>query len=181
MTKREVASLALKLLGIYAFILSISLLHSMMYTIAMNSGQYADQPGQSPNSALLAIGSGIPWLLLIFLGWYLIAASERLGRCIFPQATAEEKTSALSSGDVQTIAFSIVGLLLLTKAAPGLFRVILWIWLIHSGNFPRAAAKDQIIQSSVVLVVQLVFGLYLFLGSKGLSGLWHKLQRTRGM
>ena len=182
MTKREVASLALKLSGIYAFIVSVSSFHSMMFMIATIGAQYADHPGQGPNCALLAAGSVIPLLLLLFLGFYLIAASERLSRHIFPQDSAGEKTSPFSSEDMQTIAFSVVGLLLLTRAFPGLCRVILQISsALQHKTLSATVIKTGIIQSSVVIVVQLILGLYLFLGSKGLSGLWHKMQRTRGM
>jgi len=183
MTKREVASLALKLLGIYAFIISVSLLHSMMLMIATYSAQYADHLGQVPSLTLLAAGSMISLLLLIFLGCYLIMASERLSRLIFPQEGTEDKISSLSSRDVQTIAFSIVGVLLLTSAVPGLFRVMLRISqvLYHQKNLFSTVVKGRIIEDSVVLVVRLTLGLYLFLGSKGLSRLWHKIQQTRGM
>ena len=177
MTKREVASLALKLSGIYAFIVSVSSFRTMMFMIA----SIGDHPGQGLNSTLLAAGYGIPLLLLLFLGWYLISASERLSRLIFPQDAAEDKISALSSEDAQTIAFSVVGLLLLTKAVPGLFRVILWISDIYSRNLPLAFSKGRLVQEAVVVVVRLALGLYLFLGSKGLSELWHKMQGTRGM
>ena len=176
MTKREVASLALKLSGIYAFIVSVSSVHTMMYMIASIGTQY-DYPGTPP---LLAAGSGIPLLLLLFLGFYLIAASERLSKRLFPQDAEEDKISPLSSEDVQTIAFSIVGVLLLTKAVPGLCRAILRIFDMYHRNLPSAFIKEHIVQDSVVMV-QLALGLYLFLGGKGLSGLWHKLQRPRGM
>ena len=182
MTKREVASLALKLSGIYAFIVSVSSFDTMMFMIASVGAQCADHPGQGPNFALLAVGFVIPLLLLLFLGFYLIAASERLSRHIFPQDSAGEKTSPFSSEDMQTIAFSVVGLLLLTRAVPGLCRVIFRISsALQYKNFSAIIIKTGIVQNSVIIVVQLVFGLYLFLGSKGLSGLWHKLQRTRGM
>jgi hypothetical protein len=181
MTKREVASLALKLLGIYAFILAISSFHSMMISLAIGA-QYTGTTSHDSTFFLLAAGSGIPLLLLIFLGWYLIAASERLSKGLFPQEVGEDKISALSSEDAQTIAFSVVGLLLLTKAVPNLFRVMLRISsALQYKTLSATVIKTGIIQSSVVVVVQLALGLYLFLGSKGLSGLWHKLQRTRGM
>ena len=177
MTKREVASLALKLSGIYAFIVSVSSFRTMMFMIA----SIGDHPGQGLNSTLLAAGYGIPLLLLLFLGWYLISASERLSRLIFPQDAAEDKISALSSEDMQTIAFSVVGLFLLTKAVPGLCRVILQISDIYHQNLLLGYVKGKLVQDLVVRVVQFSLGLYLFLGSKGLSGLWHKMQRTRGM
>ena len=182
MTKREVASLALKLSGIYALIVSVSSFHTMMFMISSVGAQYADHPGQGPNFALLAIGSVIPLLLLLFLGFYLIAASERLSKRLFPQDVEKDEISALSSEDMQTIAFSVVGLLLLTRAFPGLCRVILQISsALRFKNFSALITRTGILQNSVVAVVQLALGLYLFLGSKGLSGLWHKLQRTRGM
>jgi len=94
----------------------------------------------------------------------------------------EDEISALSSEDMQTIAFSVVGLLLLTRAFPGLCRVILQISsALRFKNFSALITRTGILQNSVVAVVQLALGLYLFLGSKGLSGLWHKMQRTRGM
>ena len=177
MTKREVASLALKLSGIYAFIVSASSFRTMMFMIA----SIGDRPAQGPNSTLLAAGYGIPLLLLLFLGFYLISASERLSRHIFPQDSATEKTSPFSSEAMQTIAFSVVGLLLLTKAIPGLCRVILQIFDIYHQNLLLGYVKGKLVQDLVVRVLQLALGLYLFLGSKGLSGFWHKMQRTRGM
>ena len=177
MTKREVASLALKLSGIYAFIVSVSSLHTMMYMIAMHTN-HANRVTISP---FWAAGSAISFLFLVFLGWYLISASERLSRRLFPQDVEGDKISAFSSENMQTIAFSIAGLLLLTKAVPGLFQVILRISDIYSRNLPLAFSKGRLVQEAVVVVVQLALGLYLFLGSKGLSELWHKMQRTRGM
>ena len=181
MTKREVASLALKILGIYAFIISVSVLQSMVLMIATYSAQYTDHPNRGPGLSSLATGSIISLLLLIFLGCFLITASEKLSRLIFPKDVAEERVLSLASKDAQTIAFSIVGVLLLARAVPRLFGVIVQIsHLCQESPFSRSI-KWRAIESSVVLVVQFALGLYLFLGSKGLSGLWHKMQQTKGM
>ncbi len=95
----------------------------------------------------------------------------------------EEKTTSFTFQDIQVLAFSIIGVWLLSSTIPSFIRVIFQITLRHSTSQRSFSVfRDSYIISQIVAaVLKLALGIYLFSGSKGLAKLWQKFQSTRGM
>ena len=177
MKKRDIASLALKLLGIYAFIVSISMLQSIVFVISRFIHT------QEANLLTSIIGFLIPLILMITFGIYLLKASDKLSNRIFTGIENNNSTMKLSSHDVQAIAFSIIGVFLITNVIPKLFQKIAQLLSLVSIQ-DRVLLKtvgQRLSEDLLEMIIQLILGLYLFLGGKGISKLWHKIQSTRGM
>ncbi|MHC4213240.1 MAG: hypothetical protein ACYSWP_07715 [Planctomycetota bacterium] len=173
MTKNEIVSLSLKLLGIYCLIIAITHLSYAIQSVVSLFKQ------EEFGSILILI----PFVLLLLLfGLYLIF-SDRLPLKMTSLMTQEEKTTSFTFQDIQVLAFSIIGVWLLSSAVPNFFHVIVQIILIRStSQRPVSFLQNSIYISQIVAVVlKIALGIYLFSGGKGLTQLWQKFQNTSDM
>jgi len=168
MTKKEIVSLSLKLAGIYCLILSISYL-----SFAIMSAVSAWRQG-----FLYMLISIIPSVLLLLFGAYLIF-SNKLPSIMASSMIQEEKKTSFTFQDIQVLAFSIIGVWLISSAIPTFIQAILQITVLYSGS--QQSVPVYSISQIVASVLKLALGIYLFSGSKGLAKLWQKFQSTRGM
>ena len=168
MTKKEIVSLSLKLVGIYCLILSIS-----YFGFAIMSAVSSWRQG-----FLYMLISITPSVLLLLFGAYLIF-SNKLPSIMASSMIQEEKTTSFTFQDIQVLAFSIIGVWLLSIAIPTFIQAILQITVLYSGS--QRSVPVYSISQIVASVLKLALGIYLFSGSKGLAKLWQKLQSTRGM
>jgi len=168
MTKKEIVSLSLKLAGIYCLILSIS-----YFGFAIMNAVSAWRQG-----FLYMLISITPSVLLLLFGAYLIF-SNKLPSIMASSMIQEEKTTSFTFQDIQVLAFSIIGVWLLSSAIPNFIQAILQITVLYSGS--QQSVPVYFISQIVASVLKLALGIYLFSGSKGLAKLWQKLQSTRGM
>ncbi len=168
MTKKEIVSLSLKLAGIYCLILSIS-----YFGFAIMNAVSAWRQG-----FLYMLISITPSVLLLLFGAYLIF-SNKLPSKIASSMIQEEKTTSFTFQDIQVLAFSIIGVWLLSIAIPTFIQAILQITVLYSGS--QRSVPVYSISQIVASVLKLALGIYLFSGSKGLAKLWQKFQSTRGM
>ena len=173
MTKQDVFSLALKILGIYTIIVAISALRFSLSMIF----SYITNPQYFPSLVSIVVGSLLPLLLLLILSYYLIKRSDKLSKTIFPNSQSEKVILTLSSVEIQSIAFSIIGVLVIVWALPKLFEIVTQLSYskIHRGDVFSVRMGQKLIEYSVDVVIRLALGIYLFIGSKGLSTIWHKI------
>ncbi|MBI2413204.1 MAG: hypothetical protein HYV24_08350 [Deltaproteobacteria bacterium] len=167
-------SIAMKVLGIYAFINSIPLFGSLFSALAMYR-----QGGVFFENNLYLIGGAISFLLMFGAGCVLVIFSDSLAKRVC--GPGEFSSERFNISDLQSVAFSVTGLLIAILAIPDILLV-----------FSNLYAKNRAAQEGVELVwkiedeyvfafstaVQFILGIILFFGGKGLSNL---LQRTRGM
>ncbi len=168
MTKKEIVSLSLKLVGIYCLILSISYLSFAIMNVvsALRQGFW---------NMLLSI---TPFVLLLLFGAYLIFSSK-LPSKMASSMIQEEKTTSFTFQDIQVLAFSIIGVWLLSIAIPTFIQAIFQITVLYLSS--QQSVPVYSISQIVASVLKLALGIYLFSGSKGLAKLWQKFQSTRGM
>jgi hypothetical protein len=174
MNNRSVASLSLKLLGIYAIILALP--HSQMLLYLTQSVH-----GRS-NSPLMIAGYLAPFLLLIVTGVTLISFSAKLSGLLVSTSDSQPKPEA-SGTDIQAIAFSIAGVIITSQAIPKITQIVTNISLLNNKGL-ESMAEQAIAQAwarGLGLVVQLAIGLWLFFGARGLAHMWQRLQETRPM
>ena len=123
-----------------------------------------------------------PFVLLLLFGVYLIF-SNKLPSKIASSMIEEEKTTSFTFQDIQVLAFSIIGVWLLSSTIPNFIQPIARIIVQHltSQQSVSVSQNSYIISQIVAAVLKLALGIYLFSGSKGLAKLWQKFQSTRGM
>jgi Ca2+/Na+ antiporter len=170
MTKKEIVSLSLKLAGIYCLIKAIPYVDLVISAVGLRSLGFMFM--------LLQI---TPFVLLLLFGAYLIFSSK-LPSKMASSMIQEEKTTSFTFQDIQVLAFSIIGVWLISCAFPYFIYAIVRIVEHSTSQQSVSVFRDSNIISQIVTgVFKLALGIYLFSGSKGLAKLWQKLQSTRGM
>jgi hypothetical protein len=114
--------------------------------------------------------------------WF-IRHADWFSRRIVPDDESFENVRQVSLADVQAIAFSCIGLLVLSRCIPALVQQLSYIGAASYSAGPEVDLKMFAGSFSHFLstVVQLAMGLYLFLTPRGLANLWGRLQKTRSM
>jgi len=177
LTKHEIASLSLKILGIYSIIQAVPLLQPIgMYLTTFR--HLADKP-ISPVSIFL--GSALPPIILILLGTFLIIFSSRLaGRLISDDATGTA-LSAMSGLQIQALVFSVLGVAVFVMAIPKLVQIGTNLAVLNHAETKHEA--ERILRHTwphiTAVIVQLLIGVGLFLGGKGLAKFWHHLREDK--
>jgi hypothetical protein len=156
MTKREMTSLSLMLLGVY--LLGI---HLPFYGLALVGSL---QSGR--------IATCIPPLLAFGFAISLITCSKQITQRILLAAGGEEDESGESdepSPTLQTIAFSVVGLLLAAKGLPSLAGII---------NLNSVLKGDPTVALRYIgPMLEFVLGILIFFNGRRLSALSAKFNR----
>lgn len=182
MTKHQIASLSLKLLGIYSIIEAIPLLKELSQVFAWR-GSKLEMEGGFPNSDILLLGIMLSVGLLLVIGLCLIIFSKALASKMVTSQELEDPTAELTAKDIQSIAFSVVGLVLIVFAVPHLVNIAMNLQALK--NVGVDSAKHNIAIGtwaySIGIAVQFIIGILLFLGGSGLSSIWHSIQKIRPM
>lgn len=151
MTKREIAILSFKVLSIYVF---IRVIDDMYYVL----GSIAGSENSSVNLAVIIF----PKLLFILCGIVLWNITPRLADSVIKSTSNGYEPNA-SLTDIQSVAFTIVGLFLLASSLPEIVGILVTcntMWIIGS--------KVVLIKDIVVLSVKIILGLWFLLGSRSL-------------
>jgi len=122
MTQNQIASLSLKLLGIYSIIQSIPLLKGISAVFAWRgSNMEMIAGGLRPDVLLFGILVSIG---LLFLGGLcLIIFSDAFAKKMVQTKELSDSTTELSARNIQAIAFSVVGLVMVVIAIPHLVQL----------------------------------------------------------
>ena len=150
MSREDVATLALKLLGVYFLAGAIPFLGHFVTTL------------RSEHVLVLLV----PFLLTVVVGVLLICAARRLGRVLTGDTGAPGVAGSLSVSDWQSIAFSAIGVSLFVHGLPQL------------GSLARFDPGRSIWPYVVAPAIQIVVGIVLFLRAKGLANVWRRLQES---
>ncbi len=182
MTKKEIVSLSLKLAGIYCLIMSLSQLNFVGMTVASILREGFWHMLTSITTIVSLLISITPFVLMLLFGAYLIF-SNRLPSKIASSMIQEEKTTCFTFQDIQVLAFSIIGVWLLSSAIPNVFQVIARITVLHSTSQQSVSVfqNSYFISQIVAAVLKIALGIYLFSGGKGLAKLWQKFHSTSGV
>ena len=181
MTKREVGSLAFKLMGVYALVLCAAHASSLIMWAGTIAEVAAHRPRHELNMADIiwpGLFVGLPCTLLLALGIVLIMRSSRFSARMFPEP--EKSVTVLASAqDIQAIAFSVVGVLLLASALPSIAQIA--VNLHHRFNHPemRPASIRGTWASFLTMCAKVILGTGLFFGGRALSNFWFKLRTFR--
>ncbi|MDR3631608.1 MAG: hypothetical protein P4L42_14910 [Desulfocapsaceae bacterium] len=182
MNQNQIASLSLKLAGIYAIIQAIPQLRDVFHVAAMR-GLNTEMDNGPMETDFILIGILISFGLLILVGLCFIIFSKSLARQMITKDELIIENAELTAKNIQSIAFSVVGLIMVVTAIP---------------HFVQFAANLQALKNPGVetirreisagswayafgMAVQVIIGLLLFFGGPGLSSLWYFLQKLRPM
>jgi hypothetical protein len=178
MTKHELASFALKLLGIYVFIESLPLfqyLGGLAYML--KSSRQGAVPEFWASVVML-----IPLLLVAVAGAVLFIFSRDLAPRLVGEDGPLGMSGILTGDDVQAIGFSIVAVLIFLRAVPQMGQAIWTIFDALSQRYsepPSERAVQNFFRYGIPTIIQLVLAVVLFFQARGLANLWHRIQVAR--
>jgi len=175
MTSRDVGVLSCRIMSIYVFMIALSQLNNVL--ILSTGFVSAMLTGSSASSREMAVGyflaSATSMLIMLSFCAFLWSGASYLARLMVPDSEERALGTALSAKDLQVIAFSVVGLLLVAKALPDAAGSA-WRYVSLADSFRERIAPE--LQARLFrLALQFVIGLGLFFGARGLARMWRKL------
>jgi uncharacterized membrane protein len=174
MNARHTASLVLKLIGIFTLIKYLGYLPMVLsaFNLITSSG-----PSRLDTFVGIAISAGTPLLYLI-VSILIIVKSDAIAERI-----AQDEQVMIASGidadTIQTLAFCILGLVLLTGAVPKLAQLGTNYFMLR--RMPNRGVSYTLYGQLIGTVLQIIIGFFLFLQADGLTGLWKKLREAKGI
>jgi len=179
MTRHELASFALRLLGIYALIESLPIFQ-LIVGLAWTLQSSRERSTVDSWSVVIML---VPLLLVAAAGVLLIVFSRNLAPLLIGEDKPLDVSAAMTGREVQAIGFSIVAVLIFLRAIPEISRAVSAYYYAVSQGF-TGPGRDWRFQDTwrygIPGVIQLVLAVILFFQARGLANLWHRL-RAGGM
>ena len=163
MNKRELASLACKILGIYLIIQGINIFVNITFFAVTTPSD------EVVTGIYLNLIFSLVYILFGVLLWIF---SDKLSAIMVRGETQLPEDSGLGARDIQRVAFSVLGLYFMGSSLPNLVTVV--TSLIRE----QAMHMTQILFGSVGMLARLIIGLGIFLGSEGLVNFLAGLRRA---
>jgi len=179
MTKREIATLLIKLMVVYAM---LQFAPSLLFIIGQFSMSFSSP---TPITALLITATTLI-APIVWIGFCLIILrfSSRLAALLVKDDGEGGAILSLSFKDCQTLGYNFIGLLLIVQSFPQLINIISTLRLEHF--VPELAQQTRlyrmILPKLLSFLAQFIIGVVLFLRARGLANMWELLQqKTRPM
>jgi len=160
--KRDIGVLSFKLLGVYSCIRALEL--------SSRAVQYFYE-GDARGYLWIALQVLLPPVSLILLGVLLWISARIISRFVFPSIDSpepSESSNAVSYKELQDIAFSVCGLVVLVDELPMLVRLIVAIFAFKAYSI---SAIEPVVERNVYLfftALRVCIGMWLLLGSRGI-------------
>jgi hypothetical protein len=177
MTKREIASLVIKLMGVFILLKTIGYA-PMAFSVLFTVGRAGWNTGFA--TAALQVVGGL-FLMGLALGWavLIIVLSDKFARWLIKEDKPLEMTNSMNKEEVMVIAISCIGLYFTVAAIPSIiFQLSNFLSLRRAGTDYSAywSGGFHRMLTLIAPVVQIALGLWLFAGSKGIVKLWKKIR-----
>lgn len=175
MTPRGIAALICKALGLYAFLNTLNLLPHL-FAPAIYSASTASAGGNGALAHYLAMANALPVLLCPLAGCVLWFGANRLARRMVQDPAASAQSLA-SSRDLETIAYSALGLFTLLQMLPRLAQMATNLYIISRQDpLVRPDYRNLTAPDIASVAVHLALGLWLMFGAAGLVKLLQPLR-----
>jgi hypothetical protein len=166
------ARLACQLMAVYTLISAVKALN---YVIIL--------PGSTPGeiSASLIAAALLPFILLSVLAAFLWFRAESLAGHLAPDRELPTGRLEILGEDVQAVAFSLAGVLVLAGALPQLAQVVASLIQLYAlPHYMRDSGFfiATIIPRAAGLLIQSIIGLWLTLGSRGVVVILKKIREA---
>ena len=162
MKANQLATLALRLLGI--FLIALSSIGIWQFGTAIEQ-IINREDNLDAKLKLLCLAAPI------VVGTLLIACAGPLGEKMTPKSTGTEGVSAITFRQIQTLAFAIAGLVIFAGALPEVLTSIFYIFRSYSENSPEffQGMSQMMIESSIGTLLRAALGIWLFFGASGFA------------
>lgn len=162
MKKEQVVGLGVRLFAIFL----------VVYTIRYGSSLLPMTRAPDNVSLLFIASFTIPLLLAALLMWMFPLT---VAGTILPKMKASGRSVPLRRDEIQVVAFSILGLWVLSTAVPDLFY---WSTFVYLAKRINLSLTPSHIGNVVATVIELIIGFWLLFGARGLRGLVRVLRSS---
>ncbi len=176
MTKRDIVSVALKVIGVYLLATAVGTLPRSIETVRVIVGKHFNAP--DPTGWLVSeVASTLLWFLV---GGGLVAFADRIAGAI---ADASEQTLHLASEQseqVFVLAIRVLGVVVLVNVLPDLLSTFARTWMVHASLTgevrvdPGYLARELWVTQWTTIVkaaISAAIGVYLVWGAKQFGSL----------
>ena len=160
MHKEQIVGIAVRLFAIFLFI----------YTLRYASGLLPLAAAPPPNNVsflFIFVLALFPILAAVLLWFFPLSVAAK----IIPNIKAKDKAAPLSAPDIEIVAFSVMGLWVLTTAIPDTIYWVTFAFRLKNIDVGTLQLSPENIGSMASTVVELVIGFWLLFGSRGILGL----------
>ena len=181
MTPIQIAILSLRLLAILTIIETIPYLKSLTEAFAWQGMTLAGD--RQFNTDLILFGTILSLVLQFAIGLFLYAYAKGLAKRMIADEESDKSLTELSAKNIQSIAFSVVGLIMIVIAIPHIAQFAANLQALKNAGAETMKRSISIgtWAYSVGILIQFTLGIILFLGARGLSSLWYFFQKLRPM
>jgi hypothetical protein len=175
MNKREVAALAVRLLGIYCMLQGLLFVPLVIWHF-----RTGDMLG--PQGPFAWLSYLVPTVLFPLVGLILLLRADRFARRMVGDTAEPSPTGPWTSRDVLAVALAVVGAYLAAMALPQLAGQIVTVVESISGIATRSGRSPREMQilevtSLLQIALRLALGIYIFVAAPRLSDLWHRVRQ----
>jgi hypothetical protein len=172
MTKQDVGSLALRLMGIY--ILAQTILALPMITPIFGEAKSAASSDIGIRWSLLVASQIVPFLVVLAGASALVLRSHSLAGRLFDDADARAFTRP-NGRDLQMIGLSLIGMSVLAHALPHFTRLGM-LASMDGDSLIGGLLRREYRAGAAELIVELLIGVGLFWGARGIANMWWRLR-----
>jgi len=126
------------------------------------------------NYPLMYFAALTPSIVLMILAFLLLFYADRIVKALKVQNHSFEDLGTISNRGLQSLAFSVVGVIITLFAVIDIVRY--GSSILFAFQNVNDTSKLVNVPHIVSMVMQLVFGLILFFGAKPLAVFWHRLK-----
>ncbi|MCE5186209.1 MAG: hypothetical protein LLF76_08810 [Planctomycetaceae bacterium] len=172
MTKREIASLTIKLMGVWMLIKALSYL-PMSITQIVSLREIATR-------GILFAACWTVGLAALAVIWaaVIILFSNRFAKWLIKDNQTVELNGPINKRDVLTVAFACIGLFLIVTAMPTLLNSATLYFLLRriEEGYGEQSANQRWIAATFSELIQIGLGVWLFAGSQGIARFWENIR-----
>ena len=177
MNEKNIANIACKVLSIYVIVLGIK---QISYLLGISLTGYLNL-GFSNNTIIQAVFISIlPSIILIITGLILWIKSKKISsHMICENEAIETHKTSIDVYELQSAAFSIVGIVILINLIPDIGALISKQAIFSGDYIPKETIYRFEIKVSITeMIIRFIIGLLLLFKSKGLVGFIKNLQHA---
>lgn len=177
MNEKSIANIACKVLAIYVIILGIK---NISYLLSISLFPYISQGFNKSTIIQMIFVSILPSIIYITMGLVLWFKSIKISNyMIHDNEDILIEKSKLDVIELQTVAFSVVGLVILVNLIPDFFRLLSKLLYFKSGYIPKESVEQLEIKISIIeIIIRFIVGLLLLLKSRGVVGFIKNMQKA---
>jgi hypothetical protein len=180
MKANQLATLVLRLLGIYCLIQVIPAFNLVINMMPVMQGTPMDGHNYTFSNVALIVALLFPFGLRLIAGILLLRRSVTWGERLVPNESAQENATVISFQQAQVLAFAVAGVLIFADALPSLFLGIFNLvnWFEAHTSHPELQSNSTLRSGLTALgaLAKALLGLGLFFCAHGFANFFLSLK-----